>query len=188
MLDASATRMANLVDDLLDAARLELGQPLELRRRPTDLVDLARQVVDEHQQATERHVVRLDATVPRLVGDWDCERLERVLPNLLANATKYSPDGGEIVIRVTCSGSSAVLMVQDAGLGIPEADRPHIFERFRRGSNVIGCIGGTGIGLAGVRALVESHSGEITVESSGGKGSTFTVTLPLEQDAADSGR
>jgi signal transduction histidine kinase len=184
-VDGSATRMALLVDDLLDAARLELGQELELQRRPTDLVALATRIVGEHQQATELHQLRLDASVPTLVGSWDAQRLDRVLTNLLENAVKYSPDGGEIVVGLQHDGNVAVLSVHDAGLGVPEADLPYIFERFRRGGNVAGRIGGTGIGLAGVRALVESHGGSIAVNSQEGMGSTFTVRLPLEADGAD---
>jgi signal transduction histidine kinase len=92
------------------------------------------------------------------------------------------------VVSVKSRGAAAVLAIRDPGLGVPEADLPHIFERFRRGSNVTGRIGGTGIGLAGVRALVESHGGTISVESVEGEGSTFTVELPLGRDAADSRR
>jgi signal transduction histidine kinase len=124
-----------------------------------------------------------------------------VLTNLLQNAIKYSPAGGEILVTVQREDDSAVLGVRDHGLGIPAADQPHIFERFRRGANVRGSIGGTGIGLAGVRSLVESHGGTVGFESQEGSGSTFRVRLPLrspagpasassqsEPDAADPGR
>jgi PAS domain S-box-containing protein/excisionase family DNA binding protein len=183
-IDASATKMTSLVDELLDTARMELGQPIELRRRPTDLVALVRRSAAEHQQTTERHRIRVEA-VPALVGEWDPQRLDRVLTNLIENAIKYSPAGGEILLTVQQEGDSAVLSVRDHGLGIPAADQPHIFERFRRGTNVRGSIGGTGIGLAGVRSLVESHGGTIGFESEEGSGSTFSVWLPLGSPAEE---
>jgi signal transduction histidine kinase len=193
-IDASATRMAGLVNELLDTARLQLGQPLELRLGRTDLVALVARHVSEHQDATERHSLCLEAEVPELMGEWDAERLERVLANLLGNAITYSPGGGEIVVRVGREAGSeghwAVVAVQDRGLGIPAADLPHVFERFHRGRNVVGRIGGTGIGLAGAQSIVDSHGGTISVESQDGAGSTFTVRLPLgalEADAADPG-
>jgi signal transduction histidine kinase len=98
-IEAAATRMSHLLDALLDMARLQIGQPLALERRPTDLAALARQVAAEVQQATDRHELRVEAP-SSLVGSWDAARLERVLSNLLDNAVKYSPDGGPIVLTV----------------------------------------------------------------------------------------
>ena len=186
-IDGSATRMAALINDLLDTARVELGQPIELRRRATDLVALAQRVVTEQRQATERHDIRIEAADTNIWGDWDAERLERVLINLLENAIKYSPDGGEVLVTIKHAHGLVELAVHDEGLGIPAADLPHVFKRFRRGANVVGRISGTGIGLAGVHSLVESHGGTIAVESQEGKGSTFIVRLPSRADAADSG-
>jgi len=107
--------------------------------------------------------------------------LERVLDNLLSNAVKYSPAGGDITVQVSRETGSgfAVLTVADQGLGIPVDDLPYVFERFRRGTNVVGQIAGTGIGLAAVRQVVEQHGGRVTVTSQQGHGSTFTVRLPL---------
>jgi signal transduction histidine kinase len=185
-IDASATKMAGLVNELLDMARVQLGQPLELDRRRVDLLGLARRQVAEYQQATERHRIRLRAEAPRIVGRWDPERIERVLANLLSNAIKYSPHGGEVRVTVGKepgpTGPWAVVAVRDAGLGIPAADLPRVFERFHRGGNVVGRIGGTGIGLAGARSIVERHGGTISVESQEGAGSAFTVRLPLEPE------
>jgi signal transduction histidine kinase len=181
--------MGQQLDELLDAARLEAGQPLELRRAPTDAVALARRVAAEQQATTERHRVRVETALSELTGAWDAVRLGRVLDNLLANAIKYSPAGGEVVVTVAreddpagedgAVGAWAVLAVTDLGLGIPAADLPRIFERFRRAGNVAGRIGGTGIGLASARQLVEQHGGALTAESVEGAGSTFTVRLPL---------
>jgi signal transduction histidine kinase len=182
-IDTAATRMSRLVDLLLDTARLQTGSPLELDRRPTDLFALAEQVADESRPATERHALRVEGE-RGLIGQWDAARLERVLGNLLDNAIKYSPDGGEVVVRLArdadAAGTWAVLTVRDQGIGIPPADLPRIFDRFQRGGNVIGRIGGTGIGLAGARQIVEQHGGTIAVESQAGGGTTVRVRLPLD--------
>src|SRR5207248_3170668 len=109
------------------------------------------------------HTLRIKAREPELVGEWDAVRLRRVVDNLLGNAVKYSPQGGEIDVQVererATSGEWAVLRVEDRGMGIPAADLPHVFERFRRGSNVVGSIPGSGIGLAGAKQIVEQHGG-----------------------------
>jgi len=179
LIDNSAGRMARQLDDLVDASRLQAGRPIELRREPTDLVALAREVAREHQEMTERHVVQVDANQPELVGQWDAARIERVLSNLLNNAIKYSPRGGAVRVRVERVDGTAIMRIEDHGEGIPDDDLPHIFERFRRGGNVEHRIPGTGIGLAGARQIVELHGGTIVAESRVGEGSTFTVQLPL---------
>jgi len=92
---------------------------------------------------------------------------------------KYSPRGGEIAVEVAAAGGAAVLVVRDSGVGIPAADLPHVFERFRRAGNVADRIAGTGLGLAGAKEIVEQHGGSIAVESVEGRGSAFTVRLPL---------
>jgi signal transduction histidine kinase len=182
-IDRAATKMSAMMDELLDVAHVEAGRPLALRRRPTDLVALAHQAVAELGPAAPRHDLRVDAAAVSLVGLWDAGRLDRVLANLLSNAVKYSPAGGPIRVRLTREAGSgdgwAVLVVEDGGLGIPAVDLPHVFERFHRGGNVAGQIRGSGIGLAGVRQIVEQHGGSIGVDSMEGQGATFTVRLPL---------
>src|SRR5207237_8941238 len=189
-IDATIMRMTRLIDSLLDMTRTQMGQPLPLDRRPVDLVALARRVVVEQQQSTERHQLCLDVAVPELVGMWDAARLERLLENLLNNAVKYSPEGGDVTLTVRPEAEAgepwAVLVVQDRGMGIPAADLPHIFERFQRSRNVKGQIAGTGIGLVAVRQFVEQHGGRVTVDSHEGRGTTVTVRLPLALDLARS--
>lgn len=181
-IDASASRMVALIDEMMDAAHLRAGRSLDLRLAPTDLMALARTVVEETRRSTSRHMVRIEAEMPNLTGDWDENRLGRVLGNLLGNAVKYSPRGGEIVVRVgredDAAGAWAVLSVSDQGMGIPAADLERLFERFLRGRNVA-AIGGAGIGLAGAKLIVEQHGGTVTVVSEEGCGSTFTVRLPI---------
>ena len=171
--------MAQQLDEIVDASRLQTGRTLELRPSPTDLIGLARSAVAEHQLTTDRHVLRVKSELGELVGQWDEGRLARVLDNLLGNAVKYSPRGGAIQVVISRNGDTAELSISDVGEGIPEADLPYVFDRFHRGRNVRGRIPGTGIGLAGVYAIVQLHHGSITVNSCVGKGTTFTVRLPL---------
>jgi PAS domain S-box-containing protein len=181
-IDAAARRMTRLIDELADILRLRAGQEIELHREQTDLVALARRTTEEHGSATERHTITCIAAVATLIGFWDGPRLERVLGNLLGNAVKYSPRGGEITVRVAREERGdddiAILSVEDRGVGIPAADRDLIFERFGRAGNVA-TFAGSGIGLAGARRIVELHGGTISVTSTEGAGSTFTVQLPV---------
>jgi signal transduction histidine kinase len=180
-IEDCAGRMAQQLDELVDAGRLQSGTPLELRRDKVDLIALAKKAVAEHQQTTDRHALHVSTRLPKLVGEWDELRLGRVLDNLLDNAVKYSPRGGSVKVSIgTTDDGAAVLSVSDRGEGIHESDLPHIFERFRRGQNVKGRIPGTGIGLAGVQRIVEQHQGTIAVDTKVGVGTTFTIRLPLE--------
>jgi signal transduction histidine kinase len=102
---------------------------------------------------------------------------------VVSNAITYSPSGGRVEITVEVDRSepaSALVRVEDEGLGIPAQDLPHVFDRFHRGSNVAGRIPGTGIGLAGAREIFEQHGGQITVRGRTGGGSCFEVVLPLQ--------
>jgi signal transduction histidine kinase len=183
-IDTSATRMARLLDELLDVAQVQAGQLVTLRLQPTDLVPLVREIARDYQGSTDRHRICVETDGSPLVGLWDAPRLERVAGNLISNAIKYSPGGGEIVVALRHEAPAwAVLEVRDQGMGIPAADLPRIFEQFARASNV-GRTSGTGVGLAVVRQIVDLHGGSIAVQSTQGTGSTFTVRLPLQTRAA----
>jgi signal transduction histidine kinase len=179
-IEASAGRMALQLDELVDASHLAAGRPLELRRVKIDLIALVCKAVADHQETSDRHLLRVTTGLDQLVGLWDEARVGRVLDNLLDNAVKYSPRGGAIDVSVGLDDGQAVLSVSDLGEGIPSPDLPHIFERYRRGKNVEGRIPGTGIGLAGVKQIVELHNGSISVQSAVGQGTTFTIRLPIE--------
>jgi signal transduction histidine kinase len=140
---------------------------------------LLREVVSEHQQATDRHVLNLETHETEVVGLWDARRLGRAFSNVLDNAVKYSPQGGPIDVRLRRDAEWAAVEVADHGMGIPDDQLDRIFERFQRATNVTTRIGGTGIGLASVRHILESHGGFISVTSQEGTGSTFTVRLPI---------
>lgn len=187
-IDTSAIRLDNQIQELLDVARLQMGQQLALKRRSMDLVALARAAVTDYQRRTRRHCIHLEAGGESLVGRWDQARIERVLANLLSNAVKYSLDGGEIIVRLRADGHGehrwAVLEVQDHGVGIPAAELPRVFSWYYRGGNVADRVSGNGIGLAGAHQIVEQHGGRLEVASQEGLGSTFTVRLPLASSEA----
>jgi signal transduction histidine kinase len=185
---ARAARSLELqIEELLDIARLQVGEPLEWRRGQVDLVALIAEVAAEHQARSPDHTMRLELGRSPLRGFWDVARLRRVLDNLVGNALKYTPEHGTVTLSVkrehappprASRAAFAVVTVRDTGIGIPPADLPQVFEPFRRASNV-GAIRGTGIGLASARHIVEHHGGTIVVESQEGMGSTFTLRLPL---------
>jgi len=188
-IEDTTQRMVMLINELQDLARIQASQPLELYLAETDVVALARRMVTEYQQLNPEHRVHLINSREALPGHWDPIRLERVLGNLLSNAIKYSPSGGEITLDIEGDDERAILRVRDQGIGIPKADLPQVFERYHRASNVPAGVGGTGLGLAGARQIVEQHGGSISVESEEGGGTTFTVELPSqtkdqEQEAA----
>jgi PAS domain S-box-containing protein len=183
-IDLNATRMTAMINELLDLTRLGMGSRLELNRRPVDLVALVSRCVAEQEAAAGARHITIESEVPALIGTWDDERLERVISNLLSNAGKYSPQGEPVTVTIAEENDGGtrwvVVAVRDRGIGIPTDDLPHIFERFHRGRNVGTTTRGTGIGLAGVRQIVEQHGGTIEVQSEEGTGSTFTIRLPLE--------
>lgn len=184
-LEAAALRVQDVVADLLDVARLQMGQTLDLDRQSVDLVRIARRVAEDHLRGLEPHQVRIESADTEVVGYWDEARLERVLGNLVSNAVKYSPPEAEVLVSVgrgddQASGRPvAVLRVQDHGIGIPQEDLPRVFEQFQRARNT-GGRRGIGIGLAAARQIVQHHGGSITVESRENEGSTFEVRLPLD--------
>ena len=180
---SSAARASGLIDDLMDTARLQAGQPLELRLTSTDLVSMVQMCAEEAQRIGSSHTVRVVADAAVLDVHADRSRIERVIRNMLDNAIKYSPTGGDILIRTRRDedddGNWATLTIEDRGLGIPAVDLPFVFDRFRRGANVEQHFAGSGVGLSGAQQIVSQHGGAISVESTEGEGSTFTLRLPL---------
>lgn len=178
-IERRARLMAAAVEEMADAGRVEAGDEILLRREMVDLSTVASETVMEQQKMAPRHRILLEVGDAPLVGFGDRARLSRVLVGLIGNAVKYSPDGGEIIVRLARDGDAALLSVRDTGMGIPADDLPHIFDRFYRGANAITTTSGTGIGLSTARQIVERHGGAITAASIEGKGSTFVIRLPL---------
>lgn len=172
--------LTRLVEDLHDLALADAGQ-LRLQREPVDLAALARAAVAQFAPVAEAAGVKLTLEIgatPTVTGDAD--RLAQVLRNLLSNALRHTPAGGTIAVRVMQADDRAQLAVADTGRGIAAADLPHIFDRFYQGDQEGVRRGrGAGLGLAITQQLVLAHSGQITVTSPPGEGTTFIVTLPI---------
>lgn len=187
-------KMERLLDELLDIARIQAGQPLEFEFEDAELVGVVRRIIDDLQEASPRHQLSFRSSRDKLDGRWDVGRLERAIENLLSNAIKYSPNGGPVETVLECAGDGEAaevsLRVTDSGLGIAEQDRPYIFHWFGRGEKASRSIRGTGLGLAGARQIVEQHGGQILVDSAENKGSTFTIKVPLiaQKSASQTGQ
>jgi len=173
----SLTRMIN---DLLVLASAEAGE-IRWSEQNVDLSQLATSLVEQLEPVAAARNIRLETVAdPHVHARGDAAWLERVILNLLDNAIKFSPDGGRIQMTVTSENDSAKLLVADQGIGIPPEALPHVFERFYRAEpSRSKRIPGVGLGLALARWIVEKHRGRITVESTPGQGTGFTVWLPL---------
>ena len=170
------SRMDRLIGDLRDLAQAE-GGGLLLQRESIDLVALSEAAVERARTLTSGHTVRLEAPAAPVVVAGDRDRLGQVVDNLLANAVKYSPRGGDVMVRVETAAEQARLAVADRGPGIPADALPHLFERFYRGQHAPGATG-LGLGLYIARMIVEAHGGRIWAFSEPGNGSVFTFALP----------
>ena len=178
-------RLTQLVEEMTDAARADLGK-LELRLRPVALGALLRRVAEAQQVTTQRHKIQVDAPASGLIVRGDEHRLDQVFSNLMANAIKYAPAGGDIALIVQApepepdAAAWIEVTISDQGQGIAPGDLERIFSRFTRAESVRHSkTQGLGLGLYIVRAIVEAHKGTIVAQSDGlGKGSTFIVRLP----------
>ena len=181
VIDRNVRQFARLIDDLLDVSRISSGK-IQLRHERVDLealvceaVATVRQLVDER-----RHDARVDVEGDGLYVEGDPMRLLQVAVNLLANAAKYTPDGGHIVVRLWRDGGDVVLSVSDDGIGIAAEQMDEMFDLFAQGERGLArSEGGLGVGLTIVRKLVDLHGGHVTGSSEGrGRGSRFVVRLP----------
>jgi two-component system, OmpR family, phosphate regulon sensor histidine kinase PhoR len=180
-IEIETGHLTQMVNELLDLSRIESGT-VQLLLDDVDMVRLAQTTSERLRLFAERQGLRLRLDVPnrvlRVRGDED--RLGQVLINLLHNAVKFSPNGGEIVVGVREGEGEVVIRVSDPGIGVPASDRARIFERFYKVDRArVRGRGGTGLGLSIARHVVESHGGRIWVESVEGEGSTFSFTVPL---------
>ncbi|MBK9372003.1 MAG: response regulator [Deltaproteobacteria bacterium] len=173
----NAARLLWLINSMLDIARIESGRA-ELQRRVTDLSALVKSVAVGFESSADRRRISLGGVEAAVLAEVDPTRLRSVLYNLLSNAFKYSDPTGEIAVSLRAEGDAVVLAVSDSGQGINPEQLGELFKRFQRGDAVSAWEDGSGIGLALVKEIIDAHKGRVTVESSPGRGATFTVRLP----------
>ncbi len=171
--------LTRLVDDLHDLALADAGQ-LRIERLPVDVAELARAAVSQFAPLAEAAAIRLSFEAHGSAPvDGDADRISQVLRNLLSNALRHTPAGGQVTVRVRATGSQVRVQIADTGSGISPEDLPHVFDRFYRGDRSRSRQGGgAGLGLAIARQLVAAHGGQISVDSEAGVGTAFTVELP----------
>jgi signal transduction histidine kinase len=176
-------RVVAMLNTLMDISEAETGT-MALRRETTDLTDLVRQTVDLYEDlADERGVRIVPRTNDEVTVSVDRNRMRQVLANLLDNALKYTPRGGQVEIAASRQGSDALLTVVDTGVGIPADELPHIWNRLYRGDKSRSTRG-LGLGLSLVKAIVEAHGGRVDVHSTPGEGTSFELRLPAEPGSA----
>ncbi len=184
MIDRQSAHLERLLDDMLDVARMTRGR-LEIEHELVALDDVIRLALETSQPAIEaaRHRLRVDSDTRSLIVRGDRDRLAQLLANLLNNAARYTPAGGDITIRLAAEDGHAQVTVRDTGRGIEAGQIDHVFEMFVQGSKTGRRAGeGLGIGLALARRIAELHGGTLTVASAGdGQGSAFTLKVPLAQ-------
>lgn len=178
--------LLQLIDELLDIARIDADSH-QLMPVRADLSAFLRTLCASYTAHAEARELRFSMEIPdaRVEVDFDPQKLRKVVDNLLSNAFKFTPAGGTVALTLQSAAETVEIRVHDSGPGIPQADLPHIFDRFfRASSDATQGIRGTGIGLALARELVELHHGTVSVTSVTGQGADFVVRLPLRQDAS----
>jgi signal transduction histidine kinase len=171
-------RVLVMLNTLMDISEAESGT-MQLQRERVAIADVVARAVDLYRDVADAKGVTLTADAPAdVVVTADRTRLEQVAANLLDNAVKYTPQGGRVDVQVGRQDGAAVLRVRDSGAGIPPDELPHVFDRLFRG-DTSRAERGLGLGLSLVKAVVEAHGGTVSVASEPGRGSAFTVLLPL---------
>jgi len=186
VINSEADRMTRLVKDLLQLSRLDNNQ-MQWKFKNISFVDLVKSCVEkmEIEARNKGHLLEsfVIGDIPEIRADYD--RIEQVVLNILSNAIKYTPDGGNITVYIGKTYSEVYVKVSDTGIGIPQQDLPRIFERFYRVDKARSReMGGTGLGLAIAKEIVEAHSGTISISSEPGKGTEVTVKLPVSGPSA----
>lgn len=177
VIEEEADRLAELIENLLDASRLEAGG-LKLNRTDVHLPGMAKRMVERFQTQTTDHQIRVNFPddFPTILVDED--RMMQVFSNLISNAIKYSPQGGEVEVSGRVLPDQVVVCVRDEGTGIPKGDAPHIFDRFYRAYEASRTTKGAGLGLYLTRAIVEVHNGRIWVDTNYTDGAKICFSLP----------
>lgn len=183
-----ARRLSDHVHSYIDIANNPPDHVISLQRSPVNLIALARRVAEEYRLQTTLHEIHVVTPEADMSGLFDENRLHSAVANLVGNAIKYYPQGGDITISLTKMVKEAApwvrLAVSDAGMGIPAIELSHVFERHYRASNVASVIPGTGLGLHAVQRIVTMHGGTVDIQSVEGQGTTTTIQLPVAQITA----
>lgn len=185
IIDSECDRLRRLIEDLLNVSRIESGRSLQMKWTTFAPLPIIEKVIQAQHSFTDKHRITLtvDGSIPEILGDAD--KLDQIMTNLISNAIKYSPGGGDITITVSLIEDRLRVEVQDQGIGIPAEKLPRIFEKFERVDNAdTRQAGGTGIGLYLVRHLVERHDGWVWAESALGQGTRFIFEMPLRPHKA----
>lgn len=174
-------RLTNLINDFLDLQRMESGRQ-EYTMALNFLNEIAMEVIEKFKHEETHNIYVMDEA-PFVGAKVDRDRITQVFSNLISNAIKFSPEGGNVVIHLRNHQNKLVISVRDEGMGIPDEDLPSIFEKFKRIDNSeTRKIGGTGLGLAICKEIIEAHGGEIGIESDLGKGTTVSFSIPFYQE------
>jgi two-component system phosphate regulon sensor histidine kinase PhoR len=181
LIQDKAENLAQIVGDLLDISRIEAGEGLQLSFEPCDMGQLCRKVVDEFSVDKKAHRFSFNLPETQVLVEADRYAITQVLENLIGNAVKYSPRGGEVHLSVQTGKGVCSLAVRDTGLGMLPDQLERAFEKFYRADATNTAISGTGLGLTIVKYLVEAHGGTVRLESQPSEGTTVHVQLPLEQ-------
>jgi PAS domain S-box-containing protein len=179
IMEKETIRLATLINDFLDLQRIESGHQT-YRMERIDVVPLLKEVLALFSFDKTTHAFHLDVPGVPLFVHADEDRIQQVLANLLSNAVKFSPNGGTIRVEAEQREGYVVVKIRDEGIGLAPEMLPQLFQKFVRADNAATRkIGGTGLGLALVKKIIEAHGGQVSVESTQGEGSTFSFSLPL---------
>jgi len=179
------TRLNHMADSFLDLARLESGRA-QMHFEPTDPIQILTECLEVTIPKANEAGISIDLQICEQIPlvELDRDKFKQVILNLLTNALKYNAPRGKISITQECLPDTFRLSIADSGIGIPAEDLPHLFEKFYRSANGEPTASGTGLGLSICKQIVEGHQGKILVDSVLGKGSTFTISIPVRQTAA----
>jgi signal transduction histidine kinase len=179
-INSKVDALERIVEDLLDVSKIESGRSILLEKSLTKLSTLVGNLAHYHQRETDKHHIKIFFDNPNLTLMVDTGRITQVLDNLISNAVKYSPEGGEIEITCSRDKEEIEIRVQDHGLGMTEDQRDRIFDKFYRADTSNTAISGLGLGMSIAKSIVEAHGGNIWVDSVPGEGTTVRFTLPVQ--------
>lgn len=178
VIHRQAKQLSRMVGDLLDVTGIEAGK-LELQQENTNLISIVKNAVELYQFTSSIHQIKMSAPNDPIYSMVDSLRIEQVMNNLISNAIKYSPKGGDISIEVSQTENEAIISIADQGIGIKQEEQKQIFVPFRRTEETRNNIPGIGLGLSVAKGIIEAHHGKIELTSKVGEGTTFFIYLAL---------